>query len=297
MNPEQASNPSSPWAVVRQFYGMIQLLSLDVVAGAIGSGIMVSVLCGYKITPHFLAILGIAVWLIYTLDHLLDARRLGEAASTPRHQFHHRFFNHVVFAWIILAIAGGILVLWKMKMSAIWFGLVMGGFTIAHLGLVKLVGDRTSPFLIKEMGVAMVYAGGVWGLPVLDTGKWGEPFIYVSFAQFLLLALINLLLFSYFEYETDEQDKHTSFVRAIGKRAARNFIGFLLLILPISELVILPFDTFNGHLDTVGIIHILMWAVLAGLWLFPNWFMRYERYRGWGDGAFLIPFLSLQWLW
>ncbi len=280
----------------RKFYGALQLLSLDVVAGAIGSGIMVSLLCVYPITSYFLAILGIAVWLIYTLDHLLDARRLGEGASTPRHRFHHRYFKSIAIAWLFLAVLEAVLVLWKMELSAIWFGVAMGGFTLVHLMLVKLVGDRTSPFLVKEMGVAMVYAGGVWGLPLLETGTWSKPVFLFSFAQFLFLALINLLLFSYYELDTDERDKQTSFVRAIGKSSARSFIGILLLLLPLSELLIELVVPEWEHFSKLGFIHLFMWAVLAALWLFPSWFSRYERYRGWGDGAFLIPFISLLWL-
>lgn len=295
MSSESASNPSSFNAVFRRLYGFLRLLSLDVVAGAIGSGIMVSYFSGYQYTPWFLAILGIAVWLIYTLDHLLDARRLGASASTPRHQFHHKYFKPVSLAWVILACAGGIIVLWKMDVSVIWFGLVMGGFTVLHLALVKLVGDRTSPFLVKEMGVAFVYAAGVWGLPALDTHLWNDLQFLVSFFQFLLLALINLLLFSFYEYDTDEQDKQTSFVRAIGKKRSRNFLGILLALIPVSEVLILIIFPEWNHLDSVGLIHLLMWVVLAALWSFPNWFGRFERYRSWGDGAFLLPFLSLLW--
>ncbi len=269
------------------------MLSLDVVAGALGSGIMVSSLCGYLVTPHFLAILGISVWLIYTLDHLLDARRLKGSASTLRHRFHHLYFKYIVLAWILLALAGAILVFCRLELSAIYFGLIMFGFAMAHLSLVRLVGNQTSPLLIKEMGVAVVYSGGIWGLPVLETGNWIQPVIWVSFFQFLLLAFINLLLFSYFEYETDEQDKHTSYVRAIGKVAARNFTGALLFLLPISELLIWILIPESEHFLRVGSIYLLMWGILAALWVFPVWFKQYERYRKWGDGAFLIPFLSL----
>ena len=256
---------------------------------------MVSKWCGYDYSPAFLAVLGIAVWLIYTLDHLLDARRLGETASTPRHKFHHRYFRQVSWVWGILALLECILVFWQLETMAIWFGLVMGGITLLHLALVKVVGDRTSPLLIKESGVAFVYAAGVWGLPILITGAWERLETDLLFFQFLLLALINLLLFSYFELETDEKDKQTSFVRAIGERKSVWFIGLLLLLMPLTEIIsFLWVSDWSSGLWVRGILW-GMWLILAALWAFPKWFSNYERYRTWGDGAFLLPILSLLW--
>ena len=277
-------------------YYYIRLLSLDVVAGAVGAGIMVSLICKTVLDPIFLVILGIAVWLIYTLDHLLDARRLGSNASTPRHLFHHHNFKTIAMVWLVLAHVGGGLALWQLEINALLFGLVMGGFTLLHLALVKVVGDRTSPFLIKESGVAFVYAAGVWGLPVIRSTSWEDPNVIFPFLQFLVLALVNLLLFSYFEYESDKQDGQTSFVRAVGKRVAYRFIGVLLLLLPLSELWTLFNSTNDPAFWWVKLILGLMWLTLAALWAFPNWFSLHERYRSWGDGAFLLPFLSILWI-
>lgn len=290
-NPSPITSPTSLWSL----YATLRLVSLDVVAGAVASGYMVAHLCGQVPEPIFLVVLGLAVWLIYTLDHLMDAYRLQGDASTPRHRFHQRYFKLICWIWAILAITCGGLALFLMDETAIWFGLAMGGFTLLHLALVTLVGDKTSLFLVKEMGVAFVYSAGIWGLPMVATGTWREPFFILAFVQFSGLVMVNLLEFSYFEYETDELDKQTSFIRAIGPKGGRNLILTLLLLLFGSGgLAALWAPSWESFAAVEGVF-LLMWLMLASLLAFPRWYARYERYRVFGDGAFLIPFIS--WLW
>jgi len=276
-------------------YAALRLVSLDVVAGAVASGYMASYLCGKAPEPIFLLVLGLAVWLIYTLDHLMDAYRLKEDASTPRHRFHQRHFNLMCWIWTLLTMVCGGLALFFMGDTAIRFGMAMGGFSLIHLVLVTLVGDKTSPFLVKEMGVAFVYSAGIWGLPMLETGAWQDPFIVLAFLQFSGLVMVNLLEFSYYEYKTDEQDKHTSFIRAVGPKRGRMIIGVILLLFSGSLVLAANWaPNWNTFLLVEGIFT-GMWLTLASLWAFSNWHAHRERYRIFGDGAFLLPFIS--WLW
>ncbi len=77
------------WNIIsRKIYRFIRILSLDILAG---------VLCGYTfarlilesdcppITPFILCMM---VWLIYTVDHLLDAQALKENALKPAYKWH-----------------------------------------------------------------------------------------------------------------------------------------------------------------------------------------------------------------
>ena len=278
-------------------YAFLRLLSLDVVAGAVGSGIMVSRFVRADMTWPFYLVLGLSVWLIYTLDHLLDAYRLRENASTPRHQFHFKYLRLLSLVWLLAAIGTAFLAVWQLPPEGILFGLAMGGLTILHLLIVKLVGDKTSPFLIKEFGVAFIYSAGVWGIPILATGLWANPLVLLSFAQFLLLALTNLLEFSWFEVESDTQDGQTSFVRALGKGRSRRVILIMLgltgLVIFLTTALAEPHTGEAWLTYRVALVHLLMSTLLAALILFPRYFQFHERYRSFGDGAFLIPFLSL----
>jgi hypothetical protein len=286
---------TAPHHQSRNWYARLRLLSLDVMVGALGGGWMVSTWLGQEMSWAFYVVLPLAVWNIYTLDHLLDARRLKEGAGTPRHIFHYRYFNALFAAVIVLSVLCLLLAAAFLGRQGVYFGMGMSGLVLLHLLLVKVVGDKTSPLLIKESGVALVYCAGVWGLPVLEAGAWTRPEIWVAFGQFFLLALINLLEFSLYEVHIDERDGHSSFVRAIGKKGTRILIAALLgLFLPGAAWLLSGWELPQVALQMV---FFLMAAVLSALLVAPRWFEQHERYRSWGDGAFLLPFLYPLCLW
>ncbi len=272
------------------FYAAIRLLSIDVALGALGGGWMVAHYLEVAMPWAWYVILPIAVWAIYTGDHLLDAMRLGERSSTPRHQFHHRFFPWLMGLAATSALTCIVLALLFLGQEGFFFGLAMGALVLVHFALVKLVGQRTSPFLVKELGVALIYAAGIWGLPLILSGKWGTREAMVPAAQFLLLALVNLLEFSLYEYESDVADGQTSFVQAIGRKGAIRFIRLILAAM--AGLGAFLLATVDGMpLLRLEFIYASMAIVLAALIYKPVWFMDEERYRAVGDAAFLIPFL------
>lgn len=286
----------APTVLPQGWYARLRLLSLDVMAGALAGGWMVSSWLGHEMIWAFYVVLPLAVWLIYTLDHLLDARRLKENASTPRHQFHFRYFKPLAAAVALLgAVCLGLALLFLGE-QGVYFGLGMGALVLLHLLLVKVVGDKTSPWLIKESGVALVYCAGIWGLPALESGTWMQTDFWVAFGQFFLLALVNLLEFSLYEHDIDEADGHSSFVRAIGERGTRRLIYVLLVLFGGGVLWFV--SQASGEWLLLQLVFGLMAAVLLALVAAPSWFGRAERYRSWGDGAFLLPFLYplLAWL-
>lgn len=265
--------------------------------GASLSGEMCRQIVGAHMHWAWYIILPLSVWSIYTLDHLLDARRLGDAAHTPRHLFHHHHFRPLailvgVFALLCLGMA-----LVYLGQNGVVFGLGMTGIVVIHLLLVKLVGDKTAPWLIKEVGVALVYAAGIWGLPVIEAGAWDSVVIWLLFLQFFFLALINLLEFSWYEQQIDALDGHTSFVRAIGERGAQRVLYALFGGLGALMLLAVLLGQGAEIWGAEGL-YLAMSLVLLGLLLRPGYFGVQERYRAWGDGAFLLPgiYILLAWL-
>src|ERR1700728_2825354 len=183
-------------STIERIYSRVRIVSLDVAAAALGGGIMATRVIGSSPRQSFYWLLPAGVWVAYTIDHLLDARHMGAAARTPRHRFHHQ---HATGLWIVVAIIsaacgiGG----W---IGLSWFGLIyaaaMCGLVIVHETMIKLTGDRTSPLLLKELGVAVVFTAGVWGMPWLrnrmDTGHlfgWAA----LLMLQYFLLAMVNLI--------------------------------------------------------------------------------------------------------
>ncbi|WP_339608375.1 hypothetical protein [uncultured Roseivirga sp.] len=57
---------------MRKLLTLIQNLSLDVTAGAVICSLYVAKLFEVRLESSMLVGLGVAIWLIYTIDHLFD---------------------------------------------------------------------------------------------------------------------------------------------------------------------------------------------------------------------------------
>lgn len=267
----------------------MRMLSLDVVLGALASGSMVVYLLEVRMPVLWWWVLPISVWVIYTADHLMDAYRLKAGAHTDRHLYHNHHFRAIGIVWGLLLLSCLTWIPWQLPASITRLGWAMGGIVLIHLALVSLIGNRVSWFFHKELGVAGVYAAGVWGGPVSVWGQVPGMPERLLFVQFLLLALFNLLLFSLYEIQTDELDGHTSFVRAIGQRSTRVLlagIGFMILM---AGGISTSLSGGDFRIVTVQGLYALMLLVLLASAYFPAYFGQHERYRAWGDVVFIFP--------
>lgn len=282
---------ASPAEWLGKAYGLLRILSLDVAIGSLGAGWMASKVLEQHMHWAWYVCLPLAVWLIYTLDHLMDARRVGAGAHTERHLFHYHYFWPLMGIWLVLAPVCLAVALAFLPVEGVYFGLAMSGLVAGHLLLVKLIGDTTAPWLMKELGVGLIYAVGIWGLPMVLKGDALEGRHFLYLLQFWLLAMANLLEFSIFEYRIDELDGHTSFVRAIGpEKAERTVWAFLTLSVLIGiSLMLLNAGQFWQIQAVFGTMALLLGWIIAD----RKRFSIRERYRLWGDAAFLLPYLFL----
>lgn len=289
MNTAQHPHTTSLGRWLSQAYGLFRILSLDVALGSLGAGWMVARVLELPMGWAWYVCLPIAVWLIYTLDHLMDAHRVGADAHTERHLFHHHHFWPLMGIWLVLAPICLMLALVFLPVEGVYFGLAMSGLVAGHLLLVKLIGDTTAPWLMKELGVGLIYALGIWGLPLWLKGSDLQMQHFLYLLQFWLLAMVNLLEFSIFEYKIDELDGHTSFVRAIGPaKASRTVWIMLTLVGLLGGISIIGAGSEAFRIQIVlGSMAVLLAWILAD----RKRFTLRERYRLWGDAAFLLPFI------
>ncbi len=272
----------------RKYYQTVQILSLDVAFGALASGMMVVVFVPQAMPLIWYFLLPTSVWVIYTADHLLDAWRLQDQAHTPRHLFHFRHFRWIFPIWLLGLIFCLLVAPFLIPRALVYFGLAMGGLVLIHLGLIQLIGDRISRFLHKELGVGLIYAAGIWGGPMVLAQDAVPPYVWTCALQFLLLALINLLVFSIYEMHIDEQDGHTSFVRAIGRPQAQSWIVGLSVGIAGLALIGSFFSPCFPYWATQGV-YLQMMGLLLWISRDPRRFAHGEAYRLWGDAAFLFP--------
>lgn len=270
---------------------VLRHLSLDVVLGAVFSASMLVWLLEKPMPAVWWIALPMAVWVIYTSDHLMDAYRLKEKAHTPRHLFHSRYFKPIAGVWVILLISCMSWVAYLVPKEMLYLGFAMGGFVLVHLGLVSLIGNKVSWLLHKELGVGLIYAVGVWGGPLVIYDELMSREILILFIQFFLLCMINLLFFSLYEAETDRWDGHTSFVLAVGKKASLGVILSLAVVI-VGLGVWIGYSAYeNQSILIIEGIYTLMLGLLLSISFWPGIFGKNERYRFWGDGAFLLPVL------
>jgi 1,4-dihydroxy-2-naphthoate octaprenyltransferase len=257
-------------------YKLFNILSLDVVLGAIASCLFFGALLGVSLRVAGIAALGLTVWAIYTADHLIDARRLTSVASTERHRFHQLHFRALLWM-LLIALAIDVFCVLAIRAAVFKYGVVL-----ACVVLVYFVFQRKLKFM-KEFFGGVLYTGGVL-LPALSLHQHAiSPHQQMVVVQFFLTALINLILFSLFDKDSDRQDHHPSLVNYLGSKWSGRLLIFLFCLQAAMLLVSL------GAKEEW--ILLTMNGVLLTLFLFKRYFEKGDRFRLWGDAIFFLPFL------
>lgn len=260
-----------------RFYRLLNILSVDVALGAVCCAAWFADYVGAQPRSYALICLGLTVWLIYTADHLLDAIQVQGEASTPRHKFHQTYFKIVLSAWVVTGCIVFIL-LFFIRAQVLHAGIFLIGIVAFYLLLNRWL------IYLKEIAAAVIYCGGVL-LPalVLNTSviTMSDRLVIVVF---FLTAFINVIMFAWFDYDSDVRDGYNSFAIKFGK----NFTRVLLIGLFVLQLVFLvALCVFQN--STPAILFALMNGILFMLFLKPATFKRGEYYRLLGDAIFLIP--------
>ncbi len=234
------------------------------------------------------ALLGISVFIIYTIDRLLDNRKKGQI-TTRRHAFHRKYQGQLLFTVEIFAVLG-LYLLNKTDFRVILVGLGIAALSVGYLTIVSKMTLHHFLQAYKEPITALLYATGVWGTAVvqqhtpLSWTHWGIGLI------FLLIAFQNLLLFSVYEQQ-NHPDVH-SLASYLGPKRANQWIRYLfglvlLLGLMSSYSATTPFE------KSICWIEISMSGVLYALCFRQHFWQQHERYRWLGDGIFFLPAISL----
>jgi hypothetical protein len=265
-----------------ELYKLINILSLDVAAGAMVCSSFFARLTNVDILPQGLISLGLTVWIIYTADHLLDARKLKQEASTERHRFHQQHFKLLSLLLLIAIIIDATQIYFIRSM------VFVSGLELAFLVGVYFLVQRQIGFL-KELLGTLLYTGGVLLVPYSLNNQWSLETILLII-QFGIIVWINLLLFSWIDKPRDEKDRHRSFATIFGLRLTKMILIFLFVVVTILSAVQLAF--FLPDVKTIGTLT-LMAIVLLMIFLNKDYFEKEDRYRLLGDAVFLLPILYL----
>ena len=261
--------------MIASFYKKLQYLSIDISLGAVILLRFVSSSFEVKIQWPIYLLLALTVWIIYTFDHLRDAKQL-ENPLHQRYTFHKKHHRSLKYILMVCLVASGLLVV------LIPYQVIIGGgiLLVASLIYVGLTG-WLAKIGVKELYVALIYTAGILVAPVTLT----DTFDVVLFISLFLLSFLNLIIFSFFEKSIDEYHGFTSIAILIGN----NRLEKLILTLLSLGLAI----TLMGLVQGIFFAIYFVIALLAylGIILKPEWFRKKERFRLVGDGIFLLPIL------
>ena len=110
----------------------------------------------------------------------------------------------------------------------------------------------------------------------------------ILFAQVFMLALVNLLIISWYERDMDLKNDQMNLATII----SGNF-GIIILSLMCLHIFLSVIILTNGPFFSSQVVFALMWIVFLIVWLRQDYFSKQERYSTFVDGAFFLPILIL----
>jgi 4-hydroxybenzoate polyprenyltransferase len=261
----------------------LNILSIDVALGSVCCAAWFAAMFNAALKPYAFISLGLTVWIIYTADHLLDARKIHAPASTERHRYHQKNFSTLLYL-LLFAVLIDLIFVFLLRRVVFQWGLVLSGFVIVYFLIQKYLK------YLKELIVALLFSVGVL-LPALSLAH--EPPVTSDFlliTQFVLTALLNLLLFSWYDRDNDRQDKRESVVTLLGDKKATNVISATFIL---NGVLMAGSILFFPYLVSRVLIIFFMDAILLWIFIQPQHFKVEDRFRLMGDSIFLLPLFYL----
>jgi hypothetical protein len=266
------------YSVVR-LYRFLNLLSIDIVAGAVAGAAYFAAILNVQVRLYAYVSLALTVWIIYTADHLLDAKKITDVASTERHRLHQRQFASLLVL-LIIAVAANSILIFFIRTPVLYGGIVMAGAVSLYLVF------HSRLYFLKEVAGAVFYCAGLLLPSLIVTDVPLSVLHYTLFVVFFLTALTNLLLFSWFDREGDMKDRHMSFVTLSGPTNTHHLIKLLLAL----NIVVCIICCLHFSLSQFSI-PLAMNAVHAMILGRSKWFAVNDRYRLTADAVFILPIL------
>ncbi|PZX53198.1 hypothetical protein [Algoriphagus chordae] len=186
-----------------KIYQRITWLSIDVVLGAMAGMLFFAKALRVDLAWQEYVLLGMAVWCIYTADHLMDARKLASDHVEDRHHFHLIYQKPLV---ILLGLVGAAGLFWAIQFFGFSHELYFGaGLGLLILGIMLAVRKLASKQVrLKELSSAIFYVIGISWLPWYETAQ--IDYTWIAFALTILymgLAYLNLIMLSSLDIESD----------------------------------------------------------------------------------------------
>jgi hypothetical protein len=253
----------------------LNILSIDVALGSVCAALFFAKYLGVTVEVISLVVLALTVWIIYTVDHLLDARKIVGEAASARHRFHqtHAVLLRKIVVFVAVVVTG---LLFFLPSTLLYHGMALSVIVMVYILLHSYF-----PY-VKELAVSVIYTFGV-ALPSVHRISFSEYPVSLL-VSFVALALINLLLFSWFSEREDSIDGISSLSTIVG-------MNFPCIAVPL--LLLLQFAmVIRSSFESAFVLLLFMSMLLGVLLMFPEYFRKSDRYR-FGDVVFFGTLIYL----
>jgi len=272
-------------------YKVFRVLSLDVVIGVAASALFANHLMQLHLNVYWIIILVLATWSFYTFDHLVDGFKTKDKALIFRHLFHYKYRIPLSILAIISAFAAMILAYFYLEKVVITAGLLLGLIGLIYFLILSFT-SKKNIFFQKELIIAFVYVVGIWMVPILNTKEMPDIFVFATMIIMFLLAFAEGVMASYFDYNNDIKEGHSSFSVLFGRKSTNIFLKTLHILLFVLLLYLMTLKLSDLQLLAV-IIMLLMNTILLIINIFPQLFIKNDLYRIIGEMVFWIPILLI----
>jgi 4-hydroxybenzoate polyprenyltransferase len=269
---------------------IIQTLSIDVVLGSLSVAFFAMHLLGVDANHAWWFILPMAVWSLYTFDHLIDGINSKGNAVISRHSYHYRHRKILGALAGLLGLTAFFLSLVFLNQHIIIIGLLIGLVVMIYFTVLYFYAKQKPVLLQKELIIAVVYVCGIWLAPLVWYNKLPGTFILIVLTVSVLLAWAEGIMASWFDFENDVKDGHGSFTILFGKKNSRRFLILVHIIVFLMIKVSIFLISTNLQFAALMILALMNLLLLLTM-LFPEWFQKHERYRMIGESIFLLPAL------
>jgi 4-hydroxybenzoate polyprenyltransferase len=274
---------------LKKFYVYFRLLSFDLVVGVVAGFIFSSYFLKNKPEFYHWAILPLSVWIIYIFDHVLDGLKLRDKSVLKRHRFFFRNRKIFIAVLIIASLGNGFLVYTYLDTILKISGGILGFFVLVYMFFNHIFTEKREFYFFKEFVIAGLYCAGIWIIPMSLQGFLLHTDTVLFFILHFLIVSQNVLLYSYFEFDTDTVLNKKTLPYFIGKNWTRTLIFLLGTIgLCFSLLLVILFP---GKIIFITILTLIQ-IIFIFITVFTGHFGQNERYGIWADASFFLMMLA-----
>ena len=272
---------------MKKVFKILHWLNFDTALGAVFTSLFVAQFLNAIVPISANLALFVTVLIIYNFDHLLDARSIKLMARSARHNFYQNNLYILSLYQIILLVVALVLV-WFLPPAIIRAGIILALISAIYFLLLFIIFPQR--FILKEIMISIVFSCAIFLAPYysdqpLHFGLSGV----LLWSEILLLAVANTFIFSWYDYEIDKTEGHTSIATVLGRRKVGFLINGAFSILGATVIInLLLFGNWSNQFVILSMAGLLFFSYVA-----DESFRKNELYRIMGDGIFLIPIMGV----